>query len=244
VSVLPLDVKCSFKFFSVFLAFGGISQSFLGRLDGIISIIVIARKNMKVEMKSVLITCRLIILSSRNTIALINFLHCQCNLLGNIENPIAILSGQSVNIFKVFVGDEYNVTSIFAYKERIDESGYKFILVDNISRFHKSIGIFFFLNSQTNRTNVVFWRVTYNHAPIVAHGQNVKQRKVWTSYLSCSKSKLKNTLITEVITVRILWLGRWFLVQTFKEDDDRKIEQDIHEMRALLQENEQEEPTL
>jgi len=36
------------------------------------------------------------------------------------------------------------------------------------------------------------------------------------------------------------WLGRWFLVQTFDEDDDRKIERDIREIRELLDGNEPE----
>ena len=41
---------------------------------------------------------------------------------------------------------------------------------------------------------------------------------------------------------RTSWLGRWFLVQTFEDDDEQKIEQDIREMRALLQDGELEEP--
>ena len=32
-----------------------------------------------------------------------------------------------------------------------------------------------------------------------------------------------------------IWLGRWFVVQTLNEDDD-KIEQDIRDMRTLLDE--------
>jgi hypothetical protein len=33
------------------------------------------------------------------------------------------------------------------------------------------------------------------------------------------------------------WLGRWFVVRTFEENDDKKIEQGIREIRALLDKN-------
>jgi hypothetical protein len=59
--------------------------------------------------------------------------------------------------------------------------------------------------------------------------------KVWTSYLSSPKSKPKNHLFSGVISVRILWLGRWFLVQTFEEDEDELL-QDIREIKDLLSE--------
>jgi hypothetical protein len=44
-----------------------------------------------------------------------------------------------------------------------------------------------------------------------------KAAKVWTSYLSLSKSKPKITPYTEVIYVQISWLGIVNLFQTFVE---------------------------
>ena len=68
--------------------------------------------------------------------------------------------------------------------------------------------------------------------------QNVRQvvgAKVWTSYLSYSKSKPKITPITEVIRVRILWLGLVNLFQTFEDLESAKDKQvDIQAVRQVI----------
>ncbi len=60
-------------------------------------------------------------------------------------------------------------------------------------------------------------------------------QKVWTSYLSPSKSKPKITPFEEVIQVRILWLGIVNLFQTFAELDETKDNvPEVREIRELL----------
>src|SRR5687767_4034127 len=83
--------------FGILFAFRGVSQSLFRRLDGVVSIIFVARENVEVKMEGVLIAGRLIIVARSNSVTLINFLHCQGNFLGDIKNPVAVFGRQCVN---------------------------------------------------------------------------------------------------------------------------------------------------
>ena len=60
-------------------------------------------------------------------------------------------------------------------------------------------------------------------------------QKVWTSYLSCPKSKPKNHLFSGVISVQILWLGIVDMFQTFEDLESIKDKQaETKVIQALL----------
>lgn len=172
-------------FFGIFFALGGVSQSLLRRLDGIISIIFVTRENVEVKMKGMLVTGRLIILTGGYAVTFVNFLHDQRNFLGDIKNPVAIFGGQCVNAFKMFIRNKDHMPSIFTHEERINKASYKVVFVNDVAGLHERIRTFFLLDANANRTDVVIWSVAFNHMVIISQPKDrLWLRKVRSTCLS------------------------------------------------------------
>jgi hypothetical protein len=197
---LPLSVERSSDLFGVFFAFGRVGQSLFRRLDGIVTIVFVARENVEVEMKGMLVTRRLIVLTGGDAIALINSLHCQRNFLGNIKNPVAVFDWQRVNAFKMFIRNKDHMPGIFTDKERINEASYKVILIDNIARPHKGVGAFFLLYTNADRTSVILGSVAFDHTAIITQRKRrLWSQKVRSSYLSRSMTEFETDLLRELL---------------------------------------------
>jgi len=74
-------------------AFLGLGQAFVGRSYRVVTIVVIPREDMEMEVKGMLIARRLIVIASGDTVTVVGLLHCQRCLLGNIEDAMAFLAG-------------------------------------------------------------------------------------------------------------------------------------------------------
>lgn len=153
--------------FGISFALGGIGQSLFRGLDGVIPVVLVARKNMKMEVKCVLVSRRFIVLPCCYAITLVDFFHGQRDFLGDIKDSMAIFCRQSIDALKMLIRNKDDVAGVFAYKERIDKAGYKIVLIDNITRLHESIRALFALNAKTNGTNIIFGGVTFDHKIII-----------------------------------------------------------------------------
>ena len=201
---LALRLQSSLNLLGIFGSFSRIGQPLFGRLNSIVSIILVAWKYMEVKMKSMLITGRFIILTCRNTIAFVNFLHGQSNLLGHIKDSMTIFGGQSIETLEMLVWDKDNMAGVFAYKERVDKASYKFIFVDDIARLHKCVWTFSTLDTKANRAYIIVRSIIFYHLSSI---QELECQKVWSSYLPYGNTA-KNITPFEGLYCRIIsWLG-------------------------------------
>lgn len=74
---------------------------------------------MKVEVESVLVASRLIILSYSNPITSINILHDKRNLLCDIEDSMTDFRGEAIDIFKMLIWNNDCMTCILPTKKEL-----------------------------------------------------------------------------------------------------------------------------
>lgn len=114
---MSVAYQYGFQLFGIASALVRASEAFLGRLNGVIAIIVISWKYMKMEMEGVLITCRLIILPRRNAITLIRFLHCKGDLLRHFKHTMPVLFRKRIETFKMLIRHHDHMSGILSHEK-------------------------------------------------------------------------------------------------------------------------------
>jgi hypothetical protein len=162
-SVLLLSFKGGFDFVGITSPFIWLGQAFVGRLDRVVPIILIAREDVEVEMKSVLIPRRLVVVTRRNAITSVRLFHGKRDFLRDIKNAMALFGGKRVDALEVLIWHDDNMPSIPPHKEGIDECRYKSISVNKVSRLNECLGTIAALKTETYRALIVFRGGAWNH---------------------------------------------------------------------------------
>lgn len=125
--------------------------------NGIVKIVILkAWGDVDVVVPDVLITGRFIMLAGGDAVTGVDSFHGQRQTFGGALNLLGVTDGEIKNVFVMLVGDDDRVTRIIRPLVRTDEGGYSVIVMDNITLIGIGMVIFYALQQQTERADVVF----------------------------------------------------------------------------------------